>query len=73
MINPYKYCPTCARPLVKEYIDPNTGQCRHGLAAPNPDTESWTGGLDLSPEQLAEMYPEHYGAAANADTEEEES
>ena len=45
------YCPTCKRPLELMI------ECLHGLAlAPEP----WTGELDSTPGQLAEMYPKYY-------------
>ena len=59
------YCPVCRRLLSQDTINPDTGDCLHGLGLP---PEPWTGGLDLTPEQLAEMYPEEYGPNAATET-----
>lgn len=53
------FCPTCMRPST--HWEGKNGECLHGLA---PEPEPFTGGLDLTPEQLSEMYPEYYGHQA---------
>ena len=46
------YCPKCKRP-----IETQESECLHGLA---PAPERFTGGDDLTPEQLHEIYPDDY-------------
>ena len=43
-------CPTCKRPMPGEGRD---GECLHGMA---PAPEPFTGGLDLSPQEVSEIY-----------------
>ena len=54
-----QYCAVCNRPFAQVNINPQTGECGHGAYSPQPP--AFTGGLDLTPEQLAAMYPEYYG------------